>query len=112
MKPVTPRKLVKSAIALAIVNACISQPVFAQDSTNKADEGKIEKIIVTANRHAQDLQKARNVPANEQMVGPTGYKRNLTRPLRRTGKFSVRTNEHGQRRTRSRKGSEYYIADE
>ncbi len=56
MKPVTPRKLVKSAIALAVVNACLSQSVYAEEASKDDDSGRIEKITVTANRHAQDLQ--------------------------------------------------------
>ena len=55
MKPVRPIKLVKSVIALAVVNACLSQSVFAEEAKGD-DSDRIEKIIVTANRHAQDLQ--------------------------------------------------------
>jgi iron complex outermembrane receptor protein len=56
MKPVTPRKLVKSAIALAVVNACLSQPIYAEEAPKDVDSGRIEKITVTANRLSQDLQ--------------------------------------------------------
>ena len=56
MKPVTSRKLVKSAIALAVINACLSQSVYAEEASIDDDSGRIEKIIVTANRQAQDLQ--------------------------------------------------------
>jgi iron complex outermembrane receptor protein len=56
MKPLTSKKLVKSAITLAIVNACLSQSVYATETAKDDDSGRIEKIIVTANRHAQDLQ--------------------------------------------------------
>jgi outer membrane receptor protein involved in Fe transport len=56
MKPVTPRKLIKSAIALAVVNACLSQSVYAEEAAKDEDSSRIEKIVVTANRHAQDLQ--------------------------------------------------------
>ena len=59
MNPVTPRKIVKSAIALAVVNACLSQSVYAAEAVESAeddDSGRIEKIMVTANRQSQDLQ--------------------------------------------------------
>jgi outer membrane receptor protein involved in Fe transport len=56
MKPVTSKKLVKSVIALAIVNACISQSAFAAEEKNTKATDKIERIMVTANRHSQDLQ--------------------------------------------------------
>ncbi|MFT7006100.1 MAG: iron complex outermembrane receptor protein [Colwellia sp.] len=56
MKPVTSRKLVKSAIALAVINACLSQSVYAEEASVDDASGRIEKIIVTANRHAQDIQ--------------------------------------------------------
>lgn len=56
MKPVTSKKLVKSVIALAIVNACISQSAIAAEEKNTKATDKIERIMVTANRHSQDLQ--------------------------------------------------------
>lgn len=56
MKPVTTRKLIKSAIALAVINACLSQNAFAEEAAKADGSGRIEKITVTANRHAQDLQ--------------------------------------------------------
>jgi iron complex outermembrane receptor protein len=56
MKPVTSKKLVKSVIALAIVNACISQSAIAAEEKNTEATDKIERIMVTANRHSQDLQ--------------------------------------------------------
>lgn len=56
MKPVTQRKLIKSAIALAVVNACLSQSVYAEEAVKNDGAGRIEKITVTANRHSQDIQ--------------------------------------------------------
>ena len=58
MKPVTSKKLVKSVIALAIVNACIGQSVVAAEAEviKEKKTDKIERIMVTANRHSQDLQ--------------------------------------------------------
>ncbi|WP_274620697.1 TonB-dependent receptor [Colwellia maritima] len=56
MKPVTTRKLIKSAIALAVINACLSQTALAEEAAKAESSGRIEKITVTANRHAQDLQ--------------------------------------------------------
>ncbi|ARD43794.1 TonB-dependent receptor [Colwellia sp. PAMC 21821] len=56
MKPVTSKKLVKSVIALAIVNACISQSAIAAEEKSTKATDKIERIMVTANRQSQDLQ--------------------------------------------------------
>lgn len=56
MKPVKTRKLIKSVIALAVINACLSQNSFAEEAEKADGSGRIEKITVTANRHAQDLQ--------------------------------------------------------
>lgn len=56
MKPVTSKKLVKSVIALAIVNACISQSAIAAEEKSTKATDKVERIMVTANRHSQDLQ--------------------------------------------------------
>ncbi len=55
MKSVTTKALAKSALAIAIVNACFSQSVYAEESA-ESESGNIEKIVVTANRHSQDLQ--------------------------------------------------------
>jgi hypothetical protein len=46
MKPVIPRKLVKSAIALAVVKACLSQPIYAEEVPKDVDSGKIEKKLL------------------------------------------------------------------
>jgi iron complex outermembrane receptor protein len=47
----------KTAIALAVANILMVQTALAADVDDKKDEtSKIEKITVTANRHAQDLQ--------------------------------------------------------
>jgi outer membrane receptor protein involved in Fe transport len=56
MKPVISKRIKKSAIALAVINACLYQSAFAEETVNKAGSNKIEKITVTANRHSQDLQ--------------------------------------------------------
>ena len=59
MKPTISKKLVKSSIALAIINACYSQAAVAQNSTSEdaaQEDKKVEKIMVTANRYAQDIQ--------------------------------------------------------
>jgi outer membrane receptor protein involved in Fe transport len=56
MKPFTPRKLIKSTIALAIINAFFSQSSYAEEAEKTDNSSRIEKITVTANRHAQDLQ--------------------------------------------------------
>jgi iron complex outermembrane receptor protein len=56
MKPVTSKKFVKSAVALAIVSACFSQSLYAAETSKDKKSNKVERITVTANRHSQDLQ--------------------------------------------------------
>ena len=56
MTSIKQKKLVRSAIALAVVNAFMSQPLLAAEEDNADDNSRIEKIMVTANRHSQDLQ--------------------------------------------------------
>jgi len=57
MKPVTPRKLVKSAIALAVVNVCLSQSVNAEESEQEGDENReIEVIQVTSTKRIKSIQ--------------------------------------------------------
>jgi len=53
MKSVTHNKFYKTAIALAVTNVLLSQPVLAAE---QEEENDFEKIMVTANRHAQSLQ--------------------------------------------------------
>lgn len=58
MKSATTRKITKSALALAVINACLNQSVFAEETVkdDSSNSNRIEKITVTANRHSQDLQ--------------------------------------------------------
>jgi iron complex outermembrane receptor protein len=56
MKRVKPRIFVKSAIALAVVNACLSQSVYAEETTTSAKEEEIERIIVTSTKRATTIQ--------------------------------------------------------
>ena len=56
MKRVKPRIFVKSAIALAVVNACLSQSVYAEETATSAKEEEIEKIIVTSTKRLTTIQ--------------------------------------------------------
>lgn len=56
MKPGTRKDFVKSVIAIAIVNAGLGQSVAAAEIEEEKKANKVERIMVTANRHSQDLQ--------------------------------------------------------
>jgi iron complex outermembrane receptor protein len=56
MKRVKPRIFVKSAIALAVVNACLSQSVYAEETTATSAKKEIEKIVVTSTKRATTIQ--------------------------------------------------------
>lgn len=56
MKSATSKMITKSTIALAVINACLSLSVLADEAVKDKGSNKIEKIVVTANRQTQDLQ--------------------------------------------------------
>jgi len=57
MKLSTYRKTSKTAIALAVANILMVQSAYAEEAADKEEKSnQIEKITVTANRHAQDIQ--------------------------------------------------------
>jgi len=56
MKAVIRNRFLKTTLALAIANTLIGQSALAEETKTDESANKIEKIVVTANRHAQDLQ--------------------------------------------------------
>ncbi|PAJ76281.1 TonB-dependent receptor [Pseudoalteromonas sp. NBT06-2] len=56
MKPVTLRKHSKTLIALAVTHILLGQSVLAEEAKTEESSKKIEQIMVTANRHSQDIQ--------------------------------------------------------
>jgi len=56
MKSVSRKKFLKTTLSLALANVFLSQTVLAEEASVEKESHKIEKIVVTANRQAQDLQ--------------------------------------------------------
>lgn len=56
MKLAIRKNFLKTVLSLAIANTFISSVALAEEAKGEQESNKIEKIMVTANRHAQDLQ--------------------------------------------------------